>query len=185
MKEIPEINSSIKPQKLQEEIPQNVINNPQNIQQKPPKKIITLKINKHYQNISFCFFYLLSLGGLISLFVLNYTHTKTAFIENKNIILPPQLLCNKVITLLIECAKVRNINSCYFENKVVENCYEESRIMNQVCYIFISELELCVRKNHKSYEDQCKKHFRDLVRCGTSFRYLQIEKDNIKELLNF
>ena len=184
MKETSEINSNIKPQKLQEELPQEITNNPQNIQQKTAQKITVLKINKTHQNITFCFIYLLSLGGLISLFVLNYNHTKDAFIENKNIIILPQFLCNKVVTSLIECLKTRSMTSCYFENKVVESCYEESRILNQICFIFISELELCLRKNHYSFDEKCQQHYTDLVRCGSSFRYLQIEKDNLKELLS-
>ena len=183
MKNVPEININIKPKKLEEETSQDVITTSKNIQKKPAKKIISIKINKNYLNISYCFIYLLSFLGFIFLFILNYNHTKDAFIENKNIILSPELLCDKVIVLLIECAKVRNINNCYFENKVVESCYEESRILNQICYIFISELELCMKSSHDNFEKMCKKHLTDLIRCGAQFKYLQIEKDKLKEIL--
>ena len=68
-----------------------------------------------------------------------------------------------------------------YENKYLEYCYEEVHKFNQRCYIFISELELCYRKNNNK-KNKCKNLENDLISCGINFKYFNIKDFKIINL---
>lgn len=176
MKEVYEIPKSIKPIKLKEETKNN--NSTNN----------SLKIKKikgsEYKGCKYCFLYLLFFSFIIYLFVLNYIKTKDAFKDNKYINLSSEKLCNKTIKTLAECIKEKNLGKCQMENKALEYCYDEAYNLNQVCFVYISELDLCLR-NNKNKTQKCENYINEIIRCSSIFRHLQIEKKELKEMFNF
>ena len=136
MKEIDQF-PNIKATKLEEEINKNNLKN--NL------KLKKLKISK-YKGIKYCILYLLLFSIIISFFVYNFIKTKDAFKDNKYITLSAEKLCSNVIKIFMECYKEKTLVKCITENKAVEHCYDEAYKMNQICYVYISELELCLRK---------------------------------------
>jgi len=163
---------NIKPTKLKEEIQKDNRNN-------------SLKIKKinlsEYKGIKYCLLYLMIFSFIIYLFILNYLKTNDAFKDNKYIVLSAEKLCNKTIKTLAECIKEKTNAKCYSENKALEYCYDEVYNMNQVCFVYISELELCLRKNNNDTKN-CNNNINEVIRCGSIFRHLQIEKDILKEI---
>ena len=175
MKEIKEF-SNIKPTKLEEEVKNNNINN------------ISLKIKRskfsEYKGFKYCFLYFLIFSFIIYLFILNYIRTNDAFKDNKYINLSAEILCNKTIKTLADCINEKTLAKCQMENKALEHCYDEAYNMNQVCFVYISELELCLRNNYNKTE-KCDNNIYEIIRCGSIFRHLQIEKKYLREILNY
>lgn len=160
---------NIKPSKLKEEIKNNNSN---------------IKISK-YRGFNYCLIYFISFSLIISLIVLNYIKTKDAFKENKYIILPADKLCNKKIEILEECIKdKKELSKCINENREVENCYNDSYTFNKICFVYISDLELCLRKNNHD-NNKCDKYLNEIIKCTSAFRYLKVEKDDVKKLVNY
>ena len=160
---------NIKPAKLKEEINKN--NNLKNCE-----KSKNFKIAK-YKGFNYCLLYLIIFLLIISLFILNYIKTKDAFKDNKYITLPAEKLCNNTIKIFENCLREKkSLQKCYIENKAIEHCYEESYTFNQICFVYISELELCLRKNNNDNK-QCDKHIYEIIKCGSLYRHLKIEKD--------
>ena len=173
MKEIDQF-PNIKATKLEEEINKNNLKN--NL------KLKNLKISK-YKGIKYCILYLLLFSIIISFFVYNFIKTKDAFKDNKYITLSAEKLCSNVIKIFMECYKEKTLVKCITENKAVEHCYDEAYKMNQICYVYISELELCLRKN-KNQNQICENNFYDVIKCASNFRHLNIERDYLKEIAN-
>ena len=173
MKEIDQF-PNIKATKLEEEINKNNLKN--NL------KLKKLKISK-YKGIKYCILYLLLFSIIISFFVYNFIKTKDAFKDNKYITLSAEKLCSNVIKIFMECYKEKTLVKCITENKAVEHCYDEAYKMNQICYVYISELELCLRKN-KNQNQICENNFYDVIKCASNFRHLNIERDYLKEIAN-
>lgn len=173
MKEIKEF-PNIKPTKLKEEINKDNLEN--NLKSKKNK------ISK-YKGIKYCLLYLLLFSTIISLFVFNYMQTKDAFKYNKYITLSSEKLCSNVIKNFGKCYKEKALAKCHSENKAIEQCYDEAYKMNQICYVYISELELCLRKNKN--QKKCENNFYDVIKCGSNYRHLNIERDYLKELANY
>ena len=143
----------------------------------------TLKLNKlNYKGAKYCFLYFIMLSVLISVFTLNYLKTKDAFKDNKYISLSSEILCNKTIKILAECTKTKSLLKCHYENKAVEYCYDEAHTMNQVCFVYISELELCLRKNNNDNK-KCGNKINDIIKCSSFYRHLHIEKDYLKNIM--
>ena len=165
---------NIKATKLEEEINKDSQNN--NFQKKKEKSC-------NYKGINYCLLYLILFFSIISFFVLNYMNTKDAFKENKYITLSSEKLCNTTIKTLELCIKEKTLAKCQIENKALELCYDEAYNMNQICFVFISELDLCLRKN-KNNSNQCDNYFKDVVKCGTIYRHLQINKEYLKDIIN-
>ena len=174
MKEIDQF-PNIKATKLEEEI------NKDNL--KSNLKLKKLK-NSKYKGIQYCLLYLLLFSTTISFFVFNYIQTKDAFKDNKYITLSAEKLCSNVIKNFAECYKEKALVKCQTENKAVEHCYDEAYKMNQICYVYISELELCLRKN-KNQNQKCENNFYDVIKCGANYRHLNIERDYLKEIANY
>ena len=174
MKEIEQF-PNIKAIKLREEINNDNLKN--NLKSKKLK-------NSKYKGIKYCLLYLLLFSIIISFFVFNFLQTKDAFKDNKYITLSEEKLCNNVIKNFAECYKEKALAKCQTENKAVEHCYDESYKMNQICYIYISELELCLRKN-KNQNQKCENNFYDVTKCGSNYRHLNIDRDYLKEIANY
>ena len=169
---------NIKPTKLNEENNKNENNTQQNKNQKEKINSIYKKcINKGIKDIFNCFIYFIFLSFVFFLFIFNYIHTKNAFDENKNIIIKADKLCKVAIYYLSK----RINEKVKYENKYLEYCYEEVHKFNQRCYIFISELELCYRKNNNK-KNKCKNLENDLISCGINFKYFNIKDFNINNL---
>lgn len=163
---------NIKPTKLKEEIQKDNRNN----------SLKMKKINlSEYKGIKYCLLYLVIFSFIIYLFILNYLKTNDAFKDNKNIVLSAEKLCNKTIKALAECIKEKTNTKCHSENRALEYCYDEVYTMNQVCFVYISELELCLRKNNNDTKN-CNSYINEVIRCGSIFRHLQIEKDILREI---
>ena len=176
MKEISEF-PNIKAKKLEEEINKDnydIQNNSINI-----KKIKKESKNKE---IKYCLLYIISFSFFISLFVLNYLKTKDAFKNNKYINLSPEKLCNKTIKAFSECVKERKLIKCQIEEKNVELCYDESYSLNQICFAYLSELELCMRNNNNQTQN-CGTYIYEVVKCGAIFRHIQLDKEYLKEII--
>ena len=173
MKEIDQF-PNIKATKLEEEINKDKLKN--NL------KLKKLKITK-YKGIKYCILYLLLFSTIISFFVYNFIKTKDAFKDNKYITLSAEKLCSNVIKIFMECYKEKTLVKCITENKAVEHCYDEAYKMNQICYVYISELELCLRKN-KNQNQICENNIYDVIKCASNFRHLNIERDYLKEMAN-
>ena len=179
MKEINEF-PNIKPTKLREEINKNN-SNLQNI-----KKISNrqkLKINEKYKGIKFCILYIILFISLISLFIINYLKTKDSFKENKFINISSEKLCNKTIKAFSECIKEKTLIKCQYENKAVEYCYDESYSMNLMCFTYISELNLCLRKKNNDAKF-CENNIYEIVRCASIYRFLKLDKEYLKQIIN-
>lgn len=48
--------------------------------------------------------------------------------------------------------------------------------------MYISELELCLKKEHNS--NKCNSYLTEISQCSNPFRYIQIDKNKIIDLLN-
>ena len=173
MKEVNEF-PNIKPAKLKEEINKNNTKN--------SLKSKNFKILK-YKGFNYCLLYLLIFSFVIFLFIFNYIKTKDVFKDNKFIILPSEKLCNKALKLLEQCLKEKPLLKCNFENKEVEICYDESYIFNQVCFVYISDFDLCLRKNNNDYK-KCENYLNEILKCGSFYRHLKVEKDNLIKIVN-
>ena len=163
---------NIKPTKLKEETKKEIINNISKT-----KKIKTC--NDNYKGINYCLIYLLIFISSISFFVWNYTQTKDAFKENKFINLSYEKLCNSTIKTFHKCIADKSYSKCLREHKALEICYYQAYSMNQNCFVFVSELELCLRKSENNYQ-KCYNHFQDVVKCGSAYKSIDMDKD-IKE----
>ena len=163
---------NIKPTKLKEETNKNIIN-----KISKTKKIKTC--NDNYKGINYCIIYLLIFISVISFFIWNYTQTKDAFKENKFINLPYEKLCNGTIKTFRKCIADKSYSKCLSEQRALEICYYQAYSMNQNCFAFVSELELCLRKSENNYQ-KCYNHFQDVVKCGSAYKNIDIDKD-IKE----
>ena len=143
-------------------------------------------INEKIKNISFCFFYFIFFSFLMAFFVLNYFYTKNAFDDNKNILIPAEKLCTEKINALAKCFKEKTNKKCSNEEKYLETCYDQVHSLNQKCYVFISELELCYRKNNndKDKNNKCENIEKDLILCGTGYKYFTIKNINLKDLFS-
>ena len=139
-----------------------------------------------YPKMKFCLIYLIIIMSLSTFIVLNYYKTKDAFDKNKYVLLPPEKICKKSLNIFSECLKEKNnCDKCVYENKAVEDCYDEANLMNQLCFIYLSELELCLRTSEKSekQENNCKMQFTEVIDCSSLYRYLQIDTEYLKEIL--
>ena len=171
----------IKPVKLKEEQKTNESN--QNQKEKVKEKDNIKPKNKISLNILSCYGYLFFFLLFISIFALNYYYTENAFNDNKTVILPADKLCQKVIKIMANCLKEKNFPKCQTENRNMEICYEQVHTFNQKCYIIISELELCYRKNKFiKNRNKCENIEKDLILCGSSYRYFFIKEFKIKDL---
>ena len=145
---------------------------------------IKIKRYSNYKGIKYCFLYFILFSMIIIAFALNYLNTKDAFKDNKYITLPSEILCNKTIKILEECMKTKNVLKCQYESKAVEHCYDESYTLNQVCFVYISELELCMRKNNNDNK-KCGSKINDVIKCSSIYRHLHIEKDYLKDIMKY
>ena len=179
MKEINEF-PNIKPTKLREEINKNN-SNLQNIKNISNRQ--KLKINEKYKGIKFCILYIILFISLISIFIINYLKTKDSFKENKFINISSEKLCNKTIKAFSECIKEKTLIKCQYENKAVEYCYDESYSMNLMCFTYISELNLCLRKNNNDPKF-CEDNIYEIVRCASIYRFLKLDKEYLKQIIN-
>jgi len=179
MKEINEF-PNIKPTKLREEINKNN-SNLQNIKNISNRQ--KLKINEKYKGIKFCILYIILFISLISIFIINYLKTKDSFKENKFINISSEKLCNKTIKAFSECIKEKTLIKCQYENKAVEYCYDESYSMNLMCFTYISELNLCLRKNNNDAKF-CENNIYEIVRCASIYRFLKLDKEYLKQIIN-
>ena len=161
---------NIKPVKLKEEIN----NNNNNLKQKQSNKI---KLNGSI----YCLLYLLFLSCISYLFILNYLKTKDAFKDNKYINLSPEILCDKAMKELTDCLKVSDMIRCQYFNTNLELCYDETFLLNQICFVFISELELCLRKNNNN-SNKCNDYINAIIRCGNAYKHINLKKDYLKEI---
>ena len=174
---------NIKPVELKEEQTDTNKNKEENKIDKDKENNKNKCINEKIKNISFCFFYFIFFFLIISYFVFNYFHAKNAFDENKNIMISADKLCNEKINNLTKCFKEKANKKCINEEKYLETCYEQVNLFNQKCYVFISELELCYRKNNKSDKNnKCKNIEKNLILCGA--RYKNFSLKNITNLKN-
>ena len=136
-----------------------------------------------YPKMKFCLIYLLIFLSLATFIILNYYKTKDVFDKNKYVLLPAEKICNKSLIIFSECIKEKNnCDKCVYENKAVEDCYDEANLMNQLCFIYLSELELCLRNSEKQ-KDNCKMQFNEVIDCSSLYRYLQIDTEYLKEIL--
>ena len=174
MKEVNEF-PNIKPSKLKEEINNNNINNSLKLGRENTSK---------YKGIHYCIIYFIIFSSIVIFFILNYVKTKDVLKENRYINLQAEKLCYSRIKALEDCMKVKEVTKCQIENRELEHCYDESYTMNQMCFIYISELELCLRKN-KNENKKCENKINDVVRCGYIYRHLKIEKEYLKTIANF
>lgn len=143
-----------------------------------------LYIFSHCQKMKFCLLYFVVVVGIFAFFLINYLSTKNAFEENKFILLPPDKLCQKTLKVFSDCLKNKSISDrCFYENKAVEQCYDESNSLNRLCFIYLSELELCLRTNGKTFVDKCEINFREVVDCGSTYKYLQLDSDYLKKII--
>ena len=180
MKEINEF-PKIKSKKLKEEINNdnsNIQNNQSNLSGQKE-----LKINRRYKGIKFCILYIILFLSLISIFIINYLKTKDAFKKNKYINLSSEKLCDKTIKTLSECIKEKTLIKCQYENKAVEYCYDESYSMNLMCFTYISELNLCLRKKNNIVR-YCENNINEIVRCASIYRFLKLDKEYLKQIIN-
>ena len=175
MKERNNFPNNIKPTKLKEEINKN--------NKKNSEKSKNFKIAK-YKGFNYCLLYLIIFLLIIALFVLNYIKTKDAFNDNKYIIVPAEKLCNQTIKIFENCLREKLLAKCYIENKAVEHCYDESHTFNQMCFVYISELELCLRKNNNDSK-KCENYIYEVIKCGALYRHLKIEKDYLIKIVNY
>ena len=182
MKEINEF-PNIKPKKLKEEI--NKINKDNSKVQN--KNIFSgqkeLKKNEKYKGIEFCILYIILFISLILIFIINYLKTKDAFKENKYINLSSEKLCDKTIKTFSECIKEKTLIKCQYENKAVEYCYDESYSMNLMCFAYISELNLCLRKKNNNVR-YCENNINEIIRCASIYRFLKLDKEYLKQIIN-
>ena len=170
----------INPIKLKEE--QNNDQN-KNIKKEKEKNNKCFNDKNNFFNLLSCFGYFFFLFLILLIFSLNYYYTKNAFDDNKNVILPAEKFCTKVIQVMAKCLRENAFSKCQSENKYMEYCYEEVHLFNQRCYVFISELELCYRKNKfKKQSNKCNDLEKDLIRCGSYYKHFNIKEINIKDL---
>ena len=174
---------NIKPIKLKEEKNNENENNVQQDKNQKEKisSIYKKCINKGIKDIFNCFIYFIFLSFVFFIFIFNYKHTKNAFDENKNIIIQADKLCKVTIKNMSNCLNEKK--KCYNENRNLEYCYEEVHLFNQRCHIFISELELCYKKNNNK-KNKCKDLENDFISCGMIFNYFNIKDFKIIDLFD-
>ena len=142
------------------------------------KSLLLVKMGK-YKDISFCLFYILLFMIIILYFIINYKKTKDAFKDNKYITIPYEKLCTHKIKELAICYKEKKSVDCTPEEKLMEACYDQAYEFNTQCYIYISELELCMRKNNNK---GCSNFVEDIVRCGFSYRLIKVDREYFRLL---
>jgi len=148
------------------------------------------KQKKNNNNSKKLYIYIIIYLFIIFYLVINFIYTNNSFNENKNINFLPQNLCNKILNLFFECIKNKNENNlkCNYENKAIEDCYDETIELNHICKFYISGLELCIKKNKNksNLKQKCKNELNDIIICGRYYKFLELDQDKlINYLINY
>lgn len=175
---------------LNQKLTQNSENNQNNnlkttIKSTASLNIKTLKKLTILNSVKYCILYFFFFVLFIASIILNFFFTRNAFEQNKYITISSEKLCEKSIQKFVECSQNKNrFDKCNFENRAVENCYEQSYTMNIVCFMYISEADLCYRTNNrKDFLEKCDEKLNDIMRCGNRYKYLNLDIDIIRKLI--
>ena len=153
-------------------------------------KLFCINYLVEFPKMKFCFLYLIFLGIIIFLFIINYLKTKNAFDNNNFVNLNPEKICSKGIKIFVDCLKNNKIyDKCVYENKAVEDCYDEIYSMNVLCYIYLSELDFCLNNNNYNFEKEsqikntlkkiCGTQMDELIQCSKIYKYIKLDKDKL------
>ena len=147
-------------------------------------KITSIK-NKSNPKIKYCVIYLVTLLLILSFFVINYILTKNNFDNNKYILLLPEKTCVDSLKSLSSCVESSFYQKCSNENQLVENCYDETNAVNRICYIYLSELNLCLTNNKQKTQakQNCNSQFKEVLECAALFKSLHLDKDKLLDIL--
>ena len=158
-------------------------------------KLFSLNYFIEFPKLKFCFIYLLILLIILSLFIVNYFYTINDFEKNNYVNLNPENICIKNIKIFTDCLK-KNVkyDKCVYENKAVEDCYDETSSMNRLCYIYLSEVDLCLNNNHYNFEKDsqqvnktlksiCGTQMEEVIQCSKIYKYIKLDKDKLLENL--
>lgn len=126
--------------------------------------------------------YLFIILSILALFLINYLMTRKAFNENKIIYLSADRICNKTFEAFNICLEGKaGVDKCVYENRAVEDCYDDTIQLNRVCYIYLSELDLCVnkKKSNNNLIKQCKNELNEVLDCGRMFSILKLDNEKL------
>jgi hypothetical protein len=124
---------------------------------------------KSYTKSKYCTIYTLICLGIFLIFFINFLFTINAFDDNRIVSLKPDVLCKAFINDHNKCLtkhKNKNIgenkteeilDECSMQSRSVEDCYDGVSQFNRKCFVYISELDKCVRDHLSSANNQEKK----------------------------
>jgi hypothetical protein len=128
-----------------------------------------------------CIIYILFYICVFLAFFTNYLFTVDAMKENKDFFIIPRQICANKSNLLEDCLKKiksetnnTKISYCESESDNVQKCYDGISEFNRKCYMYLSELSLCVKKasntnNSTEYlKNKCRNIFEDVCFCNTT-----------------
>ena len=147
-------------------------------------------INKQKSNLTYCIIYIIILFSILIAFLINFIFTKNAFSDYKTILLSQESICMNKINILNECLEMKlNLNKCTYENKGVETCYDQIHSINTLCYIYLSELDVCLNSkpntNNKLLKERCQKQLKEVINCAETYTSIKLDKNmlisNIKQ----
>lgn len=115
------------------------------------KKTLLSNYSKEQQSSKFCYFYIIILFGVYSLFYINLKSTLNAFDENEYLPSNPDVLCRDYVEELNIClSKISNLKDkteCNEFNFKVETCYDSVMRINKHCGVYLSEYSICRKKS--------------------------------------
>lgn len=138
-------------------------------------------IASHCRFKPFFIYFFLTLG-ILALFLVNYLKTRNAFNENQIIYLSADRICNKTFEVFNVCLEGKGgVDKCVYENRAVEDCYDDTIQLNRKCYIYLSELYLCVNRNKENNNllHQCKGELSEILDCGKLYSVLKLNQEKL------
>lgn len=168
-----------------------MIENKIKVNTNPQKYKKLIHINKYPpMNLKYFLIYIMCFLFFVVVFILDYVWTKNAMNRTKFVSLFPEKMCSRKIENFSHCiADKLNYDKCIVENKALEACYDQTNALNRICYLYLSELSICIEeanltnKNDK-IDKLCKEELNELMLCGSVFKYLELDKDRIIQLLS-
>ena len=135
------------------------------------------RIRINYKYFFLVIGYLVMISSLFTFMVVNYFITKDAFEENEDILLNPALICKEFIKDYHTCLNNRlsenKTDMCMFYNNRLTECYDQVSSFNDKCSIYLSESNLCLKKQQLYNNTSCNSIINDLIICN-NYNYIKI-----------
>jgi hypothetical protein len=161
-----------------------------NIQEEPESSLTQSEYIKDLHNTEpkYCCIYLVIVSFIFVIFGINLSFTINTFDENRIIQLSPEIICKGLINDWNICLNKNDNNTnnqtleeskCAFQRKHTQKCYDNISNLNKKCFMYLSEIDLCVKnsidlniKNKSLLSDtlieKCSNYIDDVEKCSNS-----------------